>query len=868
MTAKYLPPAGSAWRKWDLHLHSPFTHLANRYDSVSVDDFIKKLSENEIAIVGLTNYFRFKDEDFEFADTLRSKGFVVFLNLELRTKPENKEDEDMHIHIIFSDSVSKKKINDFLGRLKTFGNKICSNLIQGEIETETLSFQILKDTLAEEGRLGNLLHIQDYILAACPRGQGEFRPLQNGDGRGNAAAIVIDKETDVLFGCEKDVAFFLREDRFDGCKKKPVFSCSDAHNLESVGSKSTWVKADTTFDGLLQAVFDPEERAKIQDRYPLAHRSDAAIIDHVTYTDNIQGATARTLSLNPVLNSIIGRRGSGKSQLLKHIAGAVDKKQYEVRDGSELYGFKDFSVVWKDGKNDGGDEDSSKGVFYIPQGYLSSLAYDGESKQKERDDFLISLLLKNKDFSFARQTHEAFVAEKTVQIQAYVQSLISTHTAVLAIEKEIRDLGTKTDAEGEIKKKKEEQGKYKGSTVNEKELEDYTSAQKLQQRASVALDVLARDERILQELANSGTIPKMQDWQLLSENRKSVISDGLKAGNDAYKIVLTIAIEEVQKEVAAQTTITQAQQAVISGLQPKIEANQALIAIADEIRKLEGVIAQIEDAEKRLGTEKDKYVTDLNAVVAAHAEYGTKISEIYQKVTKLGEQYKTLSIVFEFASRINELQEFVDEDIHTRNTDHPVFDQWSKKSPLAEPAHEEMKSMIDGLVLGKIALRKQSSDNLPGVLMHLLRNRYHVDFLKSVMTKDGLTNFGSMTGGQRAIALLELIFTHSNEKYPVLIDQPEDDLDVAGVANNLVEFLKEEKNERQVIVATHNANLVVCADSENVVCAKATLQGNQHIFSYQAGAIENELIRKNIIETLEGGRDALNKRMRKLAFRP
>ena len=588
------------------------------------------------------------------------------------------------------------------------------------------------------------------------------------------------------------------------------------------------------------------------------------MIDRIEYKDNSESGTVVSLSLNAVLNSIIGRRGSGKSQLLKHIAATVDKKQYDTRDGSELYGLQDFRLIWKDGKQNAGDEESSKGVFYIPQGYLSSLAYDGESKQKERDDFLISLLLKNKDFSFARQSHESFVSEKTIEIQTLVQALISTYGVILAIEKELRDLGTKTDAEGEIKKKKEEQDKYRGSTISDKELEDFTNAQKLQQRATVAVEVLSRDERILQELASSGTVPKSQDWQLLSEERKSVITNGLRAGNDAYKVVLAAAIEEVRKESAAQTAMVQKQQEAINALQPKIEANTAIIAISDEIRKLEGVIAQIEDAEKRLKTEKDKYEADLGLTVTAHVEYAIKIREIYQKVTELGGQYKTLSIVFDFASRTKELQEFIDEDIHTRNTDHAGFDQWSNQTPLNEPTADELKTIVDGLVTGKIALRKQSSGDLPGVLMRLLRNRYQVDFLKSVMTKDGLTNFGSMTGGQRAISLLELIFTHSNEKYPVLIDQPEDDLDVAGVANNLVAFLKEEKNERQVILATHNANVVVCADSENVVCASASLQNNKHVFSYLTGAIENESIRKDIIETLEGGRDALNRRMQKL----
>lgn len=154
------------------------------------------------------------------------------------------------------------------------------------------------------------------------------------------------------------------------------------------------------------------------------------------------------------------------------------------------------------------------------------------------------------------------------------------------------------------------------------------------------------------------------------------------------------------------------------------------------------------------------------------------------------------------------------------------------------------------------------------VLSQLLRNRYEIDFLNSVKTKEGGVLFKNMTGGQKAIALLELVFRFDDERYPILIDQPEDDLDVSGVATDLVNFIKSEKSDRQIIIVSHNASLVVCADSEEVLVSSCKrLQDSKYNFSYITGSIENEQIRDSIIKVLEGGKEALKQRARKLNFK-
>ncbi len=139
---------GSEWRKWDLHVHTPKSFLANGYKTCTTDEFVEQIVSKEIAAIGLTNYFRFADEELgEIKDKLNTKGIVVFPNLEFRTQPQNKDNEEMHVHVIFSHKTPKSKIEGFLGRLKTVDDKYCKDLTEADIKTTSVAFDSLKTAL-------------------------------------------------------------------------------------------------------------------------------------------------------------------------------------------------------------------------------------------------------------------------------------------------------------------------------------------------------------------------------------------------------------------------------------------------------------------------------------------------------------------------------------------------------------------------------------------------------------------------------------------------------------------------------------------------------------------------------------------------
>ena len=101
---------------------------------------------------------------------------------------------------------------------------------------------------------------------------------------------------------------------------------------------------------------------------------------------------------------------------------------------------------------------------------------------------------------------------------------------------------------------------------------------------------------------------------------------------------------------------------------------------------------------------------------------------------------------------------------------------------------------------------------------------------------------------------------------PLIIDQPEENLDPKSINDELVPLFVKAKERRQVIVVTHNANLVVNTNADQVIVAEVGphLPEGLPPISYRSGGLEQELIRGEVCEVLEGGEDALLDRVRRL----
>jgi len=127
-----------------------------------------------------------------------------------------------------------------------------------------------------------------------------------------------------------------------------------------------------------------------------------------------------------------------------------------------------------------------------------------------------------------------------------------------------------------------------------------------------------------------------------------------------------------------------------------------------------------------------------------------------------------------------------------------------------------------------------------------------------------------LSPGTRGIVLLLLYLALDDaDDRPLIIDQPEENLDPKSVFDELVSLFIAAKSKRQVIIVTHNGNLVVNTDADQIIVAEATpaSDGGLPSFSYLAGGLEDAEIRKFVCDILEGGQKAFTERARRLRVR-
>lgn len=148
---------------------------------------------------------------------------------------------------------------------------------------------------------------------------------------------------------------------------------------------------------------------------------------------------------------------------------------------------------------------------------------------------------------------------------------------------------------------------------------------------------------------------------------------------------------------------------------------------------------------------------------------------------------------------------------------------------------------------------------------HWLYGSEHIS-VKYEIVYDGV-DIRRLSPGTRGIVLLLLYLALDDfDDRPLIIDQPEENLDPKSVFEELVQLFIAAKEKRQVIMVTHNANLVINTDADQIILAEAGPQNGSGLpqITYKAGGLENKEIRKAVCDILEGGEEAFRERARRL----
>jgi len=449
-----LDPRGSLWRRWDLHVHTPSSIVHNYPGSedeawASFLDDLEQLPE-DYAVLGINDYL-FLDGyrrvcQERAAGRLRNIERVLPV-VELRIKAFGGTESKLskvNLHVVFSDELDPQVIQEQF--LNTLSSKF--QLAPGIDEAgwagvltrsslEHLGAAIIESVPADQRKhygsamqegFNNFTVSLDNVQAALGSsflkgryltavGKTEWADIKWKDGSIADKKHVINSADCVFTAAESPSAYRrARQALAAGGVNARLLDCSDAHHLASsaekdrVGNCFTWIKADPTFGGLLQALEEFDQRvfvgeeptqlrrirehpSKYVDRVRVFKIEDSPIADSWFDVD---------LPLNPGLIAVIGNKGSGKSALAEAIGlvgGSPHQDHFSFLTKSK---FRDSRVrlaenfvaqlTWRDQKTermglaDSVEVGRDAEVQHLPQRYLESLCTEVPRGEKTRFD--------------------------------------------------------------------------------------------------------------------------------------------------------------------------------------------------------------------------------------------------------------------------------------------------------------------------------------------------------------------------------------------------------------------------------------------------------------------------------------------------
>ena len=311
---------------------------------------------------------------------------------------------------------------------------------------------------------------------------------------------------------------------------------SDNHDIKNYSLKENcWIKADPTFEGLKQIIYEPEERVRIQDEKP-DFKEDKEIIDKVKFISPNNKFSNEEIYFNPNLNVIIGGKSSGKSILLYSIAKTLladtkDKLLFKNNE-EERYSLKsidtgfDFEITTKAGisqkisDREDGHNSLIPNIKYIPQNELVKLAEPELSGKGESLNKLVrNLICKDTD---SKQKYDDFiknVKQYDKEREELINSYFETLDNIQNLETELKTKSNKEVLQTNIKtnsEKVEELNKKAG--LSDEQIQQYKNFQEQQQKGKIkqfsliysretgggyVTDLLKKDTALLTEVLTS-----------------------------------------------------------------------------------------------------------------------------------------------------------------------------------------------------------------------------------------------------------------------------------------------------------------------------------------------------------------------------
>ncbi|MDP2629847.1 MAG: AAA family ATPase, partial [Candidatus Uhrbacteria bacterium] len=550
----------------------------------------------------------------------------------------------------------------------------------------------------------------------------------------------------------------------------------------------------------------------------------------------------------------------GKSVLLKHIAFVVLAEQ-EHPDVKEIHKLQGFKIHWCD------ETSENKFVEYIPQNYLSAITYEDGQKYDQRDEMLKERLFNNDSFKNAATSKDEVIDSIELKINAKVKEVLSVHRHIVDTTSQLKPLGKTEDKDKAIKIKQEEINKLGKIDITDDDIKNQTKYSSEIVSLSGEIKLLEQDVQIIMNINKDNDVSFItvddEAFFGLSQTTLELIEKQIeKLSSQEIKAYLDSLLTDLTNKIKTGKERKSAVEKILGPINNKLQQNKTLEKILNEISKLDGEKKEIEKLNTFVQVSNKNKVELIDEAADLYLSFKNIIEGIIQTLKDEFSNFTFITFDFTVSYDVSAYKSrFFDVYIDGRSGDR--FKKFINDN--RDFVKVELIQIIKDIVAdADTAKLKTTGGDKENALVTLLSCRYDIDFTKSVKYKNGeeLVDFENMTGGQKAMALLDLIFNLSKSGYPIIIDQPENDIDVSGISNDLRRLVLDQKERRQVIVATHSPNLLLLTDSENVIIA----ENENNIIHYRNGGIEDKQIQDDIINILEGGREALKKRMQKIGI--
>lgn len=863
-------------------------------------------------------------KEIEENDRLNNLDLVI-PNVELRINNivesrKSGNGDAIEVHVLFSDELAPSTIeNEFLAQLNAkdpHGNDIA---IQRDSLVELGNNERFDDFVDDDDpyvRGCKLITVQwEDVIETINRNRIKGKAMtvvvkedrwddldwkgRSGSERSQLVAeadaffVQKDEERNWFLGKEGDMTPDSFAEQFGS--QVPAIRGSDTHSFDGFchpeKDRFCWIKADTTWKGLKQIKYEPETRIKIGSESPQRrvsiHTPDELQIRDGKINDRLEIADT-TLPLNANLITVIGGKGAGKTALLDLLANCFQNQHVpedEVREDAESFieraqrgdrassvrtrldfASEDVEPFVKEMLDD--EEFTLSRIEYLPQGQIADFCRnDAVMHEKVVELIKEAMDVNHTDVLDRFEETQNNIDNIVEQLEERTNELHELNPETITTR--IAEVSNELDAiDGKIADKQEEIEKFREK--HEDELHEE------------AIDELERQLEDVEE--QLGTATRILDKLKLQRERLDEIwsfrESASQIDNLASGLELTISPslidyetleEEVERHIDRSTAhideLEKRQRSLKQELNGLQDINGELSQLRTELRELEdereSIIEQrkqLEDTKEGIRTLRKQRREDFHQYLRLYdrlqTEYSAMISHFQDGKSEILEDVEFRAELQLHDGVQSSLYDLLDGRSVNFEDLTKAMNSLSAATDIPDDAHQLIDDYIEGIL--------DYSDQLTnGSSQAEYEQRVFGDHLElsERILLDG-TPMSRLSLGQKGTVLLKILLVEDNK--PLIIDQPEENLDNRFIYDTLRDAFRKAKTDRQVIIATHNANLVVNTDAEQVVVATY----DDNVISFESGALENPSIRTQVAEILEGGRDAFMRREQKYDFSP